>query len=125
MRKILALLLAPALILSACDTGGIASAGSLPASPAPLAKTTIDDTALDGAWRAFDLALDAINLLTDQGIIKPGTAKAKTIAAGIRKVSAALTAAESFAAAGSTTSYAQAVLEAKAGIDELRTALKG
>lgn len=118
IRFIAVALLAPALLgLSACETVG--SLG--PKAPAPLAKTTIDDTALETAWRSFDLALDAINVLP----IQPGSAKGKAVAAGIRRVLAALTAAESAVAAGSTDNYFVALTNAKAAIAELRVAVKG
>lgn len=115
MKKLFAIALA--LSLCACTT-----VSSIP--QAPLAHTTIDDTALETAWKSFDLALDAINILTDQGVIKPGTERAKAVASGIRRVNAFLTAAESAAAAGSTTDYLSALANAKAALTELRTALK-
>lgn len=91
--------------------------------PAPLAHTTIDDRALETAWKTFDVALDAINLLTDKGVIVPGTPRAKGIAAAIRRVNTALASAERFAAAGSATDYASALREAMAGVSEIRKAL--
>ena len=122
MKKLILMLCAPALLATAaCET---ALPTNVVTSPAPLANTTIDDTALDTAWRSFDLALDAIDLIPES-MLKPGTPRAKAVASAIRKVSAALTAAEHFAAAGSTQSYLQAMSEAKAGVSELRTILKG
>lgn len=121
--KRLILMLAATLALAACNTTGTLGR-LLPSAPAPLAKTSIDEAALDASWRAFDLALDAINLLPDS-VTKPGQPRGKAIAAGIRRVLAALTAAENFAAAGNSTDYFQALADAKAGIAELRTALKG
>lgn len=112
-----------ALAMAACDT--VASLPAVPAAPAPLASTTIDDTALEAAWRGFDLALDAINILGDVGKLKPGTPAGKAVAAGIRRVTASLTAAENFAAAGSTDNYLKALADAKAGIADLRVALQG
>lgn len=94
-------------------------------APAPLARTTIDDTALETAWKAFDLALDAVNLLGDRGVIVPGTPTGKSVAAGIRKVNRALAAAERFAAAGSLTDYNGALMEASAGIVELSAIIGG
>lgn len=95
----------------------------LSSAPAPLASTTLDDEGLHVAWRAFDVALDSINLLTDIGVIKAGTPSAKSIATAIRTVNASLAAAERFAAAGSHTDYVGALLEARAGMDEIRRAL--
>jgi uncharacterized protein YceK len=118
------LILAPmlALALSGCGPmlGALAGVGS---APAPLARTTIDDRALETAWKTFDVALDAINLLTDRGIIVPGTPRARSIATAIRKVNRSLAAAERFAAAGSATEYGSALNEALAGVSEIRTAL--
>lgn len=109
-----------ALSLTGCGPMLTALAGP---APAPLARTTIDDRALETAWRSFDVALDAINLLTDRGVIVPGTPRARTIATAIRRVNTALSSAERFAAAGSTTDYLTALREAGAGIAEIRTAL--
>ena len=113
-------LLAACLALSGCTLPQLA----MPA-PAPLAQTTIDDTGLETAWRAFDVALDSINLLGDAGVIVPGSPEGRAVAASIRKVNRGLTSAERFAAAGSQTDYALALHEAMAGMDELRTAMKG
>jgi hypothetical protein len=108
-----------ALALAACtSTGGLP--GIPTTSPAPFAKTTVDDTALETAWRSFDLALDAIKLMP----IEPGSAKGKAVAAGIRAVLAALTGAENAVAALSTTDYLKALNEAKAAIANLRLVLK-
>lgn len=92
-------------------------------SPAPLAATAIDDKALSAAWKSFDVALDAINLLIDANQIKVGSPKALAIATGIDRVTAALTAAEHAAAAGSTTSYLSALADVQGAITDLRVAL--
>lgn len=118
------LLLAPLAALALTSCGPLLTAMAGPA-PAPLARTTIDDRALETAWRSFDVALDAINLLTDRGVIVPGTPQARQIAAAIRTVNRSLGAAERFAAAGSATDYATALREATAGIGEIRSALGG
>lgn len=106
-------------------TPGCAAPPGLTSAPAPLAATTIDDSGLEAAWRAFDLALDGINMLGDLGVIVPGSPKGKAVASGIRAVNRSLAAAERFAAAGSRRDYKAALTEATAGIDELRAALKG
>jgi len=110
------------LSLSGCNLAGL---GFPTQSPPPLASTTIDDQALDTAWRAFDVALDALNVLGDMGVIVPGTPRGKSVASAIRKVNAGLNAAERFAAAGSAKNYRAALVEAEAGMTELRTVLKG
>ena len=119
--KRLRIAVAASLMLSVPGCAGLGALMTGP--PAPLAKTTIDDRALETAWKTFDVALDAINLLTDKGVIVPGTPRARSIAAAIRKVNSALAAAERFAAAGSATDYATALREAVAGVNEIRTAL--
>lgn len=116
MRKIL---IAAALVFS---MPGCAGFNPL-AAPAPLAQTAIDDKALETSWKAFDAALDAITILVDRNILKPGSPQAKTVANAIRKVNTALATAERFAAAGSSTSYVTAINEALAGIAEIRKAL--
>jgi hypothetical protein len=111
-----------ALALAACQTpiGPISPFEA----PAPLAKTTVDDSGLQTAWRSFDLALDGIALLRDAGALKPGTPKAIAVANGIDKVLAAFEAAEHAVAAGSTTSYRTAMAEAKAAVASLRSVLR-
>lgn len=116
MKKLIA-----ACILSLCLMA--CAAVPLSQAPAPLAATTIDDTALSAAWKSFDVALDAINLLIDANQIKVGSNKALAIATGIDKVTGFLTAAELAAKAGSTTNYSVALINARGAIQELRVAL--
>lgn len=112
-----------ALSIGACQIPAISIGG--PEAPAPLAQTTIDDTALMTAWKSFDIALDAINMLIDAKQITIGSPKAVKVADGIDRVTAFLTAAESAAAAGSTKDYMVALANAKGAITDLRAALKG
>lgn len=121
MKRLICIL--AALSISACSLPPI-NIGA-PASPAPLAQTTIDDKGLEAAWKSFDVALDAINLAIDAGAIKVGSPKAIKIADAIDKVTAILTAAEKAAAAGSASDYATALINAKGAFLELRAALKG
>lgn len=115
------------LILAACAALALSGCAGVPTfavpSPAPLAATTIDDHGLEACWKAFDLALDAINALGDAGVIVPGSPRGKAVAAGIRTVNASLAAAERFAAAGSATDYATALSEATTAMAELRAAI--
>jgi hypothetical protein len=122
MKRVLITCLA-VLSLSACTLPNISLGTGT--SPAPLAQTVIDDKALSAAWKSFDVALDAINMLVDHKVIAPGTPKARAVADGIDKVTGFLTAAESAAAAGSATDYKVALANASAAIAELRAALKG
>lgn len=108
--------------LALCACAGMSA--FVPAAPAPLAATTIDDTGLETAWRAFDVSLDAINLLGDMGVIVPGSPRGRAVAGAIRTVNRSLAAAERFAAAGSQTDYVLAMRDATAGMETLRAALK-
>ena len=117
MRK---LIFAAMLCLSACS--GIPV--TMTEAPAPLAQTTVDDKALETAWKSFDAALDAVNLVLD---IKPsliGTPGARRLADAIDATSLALTSAESAAAAGSAKDYAIAIAQAKGSLSEMRMAIQ-
>jgi hypothetical protein len=128
VKKLLTAFLA--ICLTACAVPNYSLGGP---PPVPLAATTIDDSGLSAAWKSFDLALDAIDLLRNSGIIKVGSPKAVRIADGIDAVTAALTAAESAAnAASNPTDYAAALVayrkalsDAKIAMLQLRAALKG
>lgn len=109
-----------ALALTAC-----AVPATIGQSPAPLASTSIDDVTLTAAWKAFDVALDAIDLWKAAKPSVKGTPQAIAVANAIDKVTHFLTAAESAAAAGSTTDYGVALANAKSALTELRLALKG
>lgn len=122
MKKLIPLV---ALLLSACSTPFVFGPSQ---APAPLAATTIDDRALMTAWKTFDAALDAINLYMDAKPSIIGTPGAIRLANAVDAVSAALTAAESAAAAGSSTDYATAIAQGKNALTEMRqaiSALKG
>lgn len=112
--------LAPALVLAGCA----GMPGLVPPAPVQQAACTADNE-LETAWKAFDLALDAINLLGDQGVIVPGSAKGKAVATGIRRVNGALALAERFAATCSTGKAATALADATAGMADISNALKG
>lgn len=114
------LFLAPLTMLSAC-TG---MPGLI--SPAPIQQAACAaDNELETAWKAFDLALDAINVLGDAGVIVPGSSKGKAVAAGIRRVNAALALAERFAVTCSVGQATSALADAAAGMSDISTALKG
>lgn len=118
------LIMVSMLALSAC-TGPLGSILTTPTAqaPAPLAKTTVDDSALLTAWKSFDAMLDAVNLYIDAKPAIIGTPGAKRLADAIDAVSAALSAAESAAAAGSTTDYLTALAHAKQALAETRMAI--
>lgn len=95
------------------------------AAPAPLARTTIDDRGLEKAWQAFDITLDAINLLGDYGIIVPGTPRGKAVATAIRRVNRAFAGAEHLAGGASSSDYTTALVEVDAALSDLRAAVQG
>lgn len=114
-----------ALSLTAC-TGPLGSILTTPpavTAPAPLAKTSVDETALRAAWGAFDVGLDALNLWMD---VKPsviGTPAAIKIADAVDIVNAALTAAQVAADAGNSGDYIAAMAKAKVAISDLKAAI--
>lgn len=118
------LILVAALALSACTLPSF-SLGGATTAPAPLAATTIDDTALSAAWKAFDAVLDAIDLWKAAKPSVKGTPQAIAVADAIDKTTHFLTAAEAAAAAGSTKDYLVALANAKQALIELHLALKG
>ncbi len=98
---------------------------ALPAAPAPLASTVVDDKALQAAWASHGLLQDALNLFLDAKPKVIGTPAAKRVADANDALTAALTAAEHAVAAGSTKDYGVAMANAKGAIVQLRAALKG
>lgn len=116
MKKII-LALCLVLPLAACDTTGTMQ------SPAPLAKTVIDDRGIRYAF----LTLDALASLADAGIqakwIVPGSAKANAIADGLDKIRHFLNAASAAQRAGSVASYQAAFDQAQAAMIEMQKAL--
>jgi hypothetical protein len=119
MNRLLLMAMA-ALSLTACQTPAL---NDVVTSPAPLAKTAIDDSALEAAWKGHDALQDALNLAMD---LKPsliGTPAARRVADINDAITAALTAAESAAAAGETTNYLVALANAKKALTEMRGAI--
>lgn len=92
-------------------------------APAPLEKTTIDDSALLTAWKSHDALQDALNLYMDAKPSVIGTPAAIRVADVNDAITAALTAAEAAAAAGSTTDYLIALAKAKEALASMRSAL--
>jgi hypothetical protein len=115
------LLLGLCLCLAACTTPlSITPA----AAPAPLAQTTVDDKALDEAWKAYEIAIDAVDLAITLKAIVPGSPKAAAIADANDKVLAAFQLAEHAAAGLSTTSYVQALAQLDAALADLKVVLR-
>lgn len=116
-----------AVALTACGTTGIPGlSGSGPVvSPAPLAKTTIDDEQLRNAWLAYEAAIDAINIARSASpkILPAGSPKAIALANANDKVLAAFLTAERVAAGLSTTDPLVALAELRAALAEFRTVI--
>jgi hypothetical protein len=117
LRRLALAIVAPAVLLSACNTtGGLQS-------PAPLTKTAIDD---HGIRYAF-LTLDTLASLADSGIkagwLVPGSAKALAVANGLDTVRHALNAASAAQKAGSLTEYSAAFDNAQRAMVEVQKAL--
>jgi hypothetical protein len=83
----------------------------------------ISTSNLDTAWRAYDAAIDAVNLLLDAKVITPGSAKANAIADANDAVLKAFQTAEHAKALCDATSYTSALDSAKASVVDLRAAL--
>ncbi|HYI39978.1 MAG TPA: hypothetical protein VE053_06640 [Allosphingosinicella sp.] len=111
------------LLLAGCAVPGLPQLGTV-SQPVQQAACVAGDK-LETAWKAFDLALDAINALGDAGAIVPGSARGKAVAAGIRTVNAALGRAERFSAVCSSNDMSNALDEAVAGMADISNALKG
>lgn len=110
-------------LVGCAPLAGLSQLGT--AAPAPLARTTIDDRGLEKAWQAFDITLDALNLLGDYGIIVPGTPRGKAVATAIRRVNRAFAGAEHIAAGASSSQYTTALAEVDAALTDLRAAVQG
>lgn len=121
-----ALLLAGCLALAACTptttaTGPVAS--TVPGGTAVCSVITSDK--LDIALKAYDAALDAIDLLIDAKVLVPGSARAKAVADANDRVLAAFKAADAARVACNATGYASALVAVQAAIADVRAAIKG
>lgn len=117
-----AFFLAPLLALAACvpgTTGTIAGSSSTTAAIC----NGIDVDKLDLAWRGYDAAIDAVNLLIDANVIVRGSAKAKAVADANDRVLRAFQTAENAHAICNSTGYLAALDYAKAALSDLRIAI--
>lgn len=122
---------AAALSLNACTDGlkainnmGTSGAGVTGiSSPAPLAKTTIDDQHLRDAWLGYEAAIDAINVARSFGAFPKGSPKAEAFANVNERVLAAFLAAELIATGLSTANPLAALNELRAALVEFRTVI--
>lgn len=122
MRRFLfAPVLALGLILSGCAGLGTFDPRQ---APAPLEQTTVDEKALVLALETFDTVLTSVDILLEAGYIVPGSPRALEIAGNIDRARNALGAASAAQRAGSTSSYLEALEEARAAIALVKSALK-
>jgi hypothetical protein len=121
MKRLLFLL---PLALAACDpTTPPSTVGSTPVISTVCQQISVER--LDVALKAYDAAIDAVNLLIDAKVIKPGSPTALKIASANDKVLAAFNAAEAARTACNATSYAASLNAVLAGIADLRSAIHG
>lgn len=116
------LILILSLALAACGPLGSSSNAVLPVSPAPLARTAIDDEQLRNAWMAYEAAIDAVNLIPTS-VLKPGSPKALAIANANDRVLAAFQLVENIDAGLSTQDPLKALADLKAALVNFRVAI--
>lgn len=124
MKKLLLMLAMPLLALAACATPAPISGSP---SDLPVVSTVcaqIQSDKFDIALKAYGAAVDAVNLLVDAKVLKPGTPKALAVAKANDRVLAAFVLAEHARVACNSTSYLAAMVEVQAAIAEVRTALR-
>jgi hypothetical protein len=119
MRRLL--LVAGAAAMLGCTPTGQTVGTTVPGATAACA--VLDSNRLDDAWKAYDVALDAINMLIDAKVLIPGSPRAKAVATANDRVLAALQAAEAARKACNSSSYLSALSQAKAAFADVRTAL--
>lgn len=119
MRK---LVLLSCLALAACGP----NSQTTPVSSLPVASTVCPQISLerlDTALKAYDVAIDAVNMLIDVKVITPGSDNAKKIASANDAIIAGFQAADAARAACNATSYTEALANINSGIDAVRSAL--
>ena len=121
MRK---LFLAPLLALGLLTAGCAGFLADPTKAPAPLEQSVVDERALILALETFDTTLTSVDILIEAGYIVPGSPKALEIAGHIDRAKAALAAASAAQRAGSTTSYLEAIEQARAAIALVKAAIK-
>jgi hypothetical protein len=121
MRK---LIIACSLVLAACGTTktGTGPVTSLPGGAQACAVVKSDK--FDLALRAYGAAVDAVNMLIDANVLKPGTPKALAVANANDRVLAGFAIAQRARGACNATDYLAALNQVQLGIAELRQALK-
>lgn len=105
-------------------TAGCAILDNPTSAPAPLEQTVVDEKALVLALETFDTTLTSVDILVDNGYIKPGSARALQIAGYIDTAKRALQTASAAQRAGSTASYLEAIDQARAAIAGVKVLLQ-
>lgn len=140
MRRLLAPLLAFALVLPGCATirratasveGAIGMVDNVRTTvneildrPAPLANTQRDEALIRSAYTRFDQGLSIIESLVDRGVITPGSPNALRIDAGIQLVKRELRRAYAAQQALNTGTVRDALGLAQAGLTGLISNLR-
>lgn len=119
MRRLFLALAPLSLLLAGC-----AALTNPTEAPAPLEQTAVDEKALVLALETFDTVLTSVDILIEAGHIQPGSPKALEIARLIDSAKGWLQVASSAQRAGSTTSYLEAIENARAAIAGVKAALK-
>lgn len=115
------------LLMAACATTGRLpppDAGGPPPAERCDDLGTVDSRAVCTAFAAFDVALDAVAVLRDTGVIRPGTPKAVAVADAIDATDAALADASAIQRGIRSGDLAGTLLRATAAINRLREALR-
>jgi hypothetical protein len=99
-----------------------APVNSLPGASTVCAAITVDR--LDVAWKAYDAAIDAVNMLVDAKVLTPGSARALAVAQANDAVLAGLQTAEHARSACNATDYGAALQQVTAALADLRVALR-
>jgi uncharacterized protein (DUF1330 family) len=120
--KALILVGAASLALAACDTTAPpASVSTIPVVATACGAISLEN--LNAAWKGYDAAIDAVNLLIKANVIRPGSPSALAVANANDKVLAAFTVAEHARAACDSNGYAAALAQVSAALTEIRAAL--
>lgn len=122
MKKLICLLAAAGLAACTPTTTATAPVSALPGAATVCALINVDK--LDVAWRGYDVAIDAVNLLIDHKVIVPGSVRALAVADANDKVLAAFQMAEHARSLCEETNYLSAMEDAKNALVDLRAALR-
>jgi len=116
--------LAAALLLTGCTPATTSTGVGSTVPGVSVVCNALSDTAkFDTALKAYDAATDAINLLIDVKVIKPGSPSALKIAAANDAALAGFAAAEHARAACNSADYLSALANVGAAIADIRAAL--